>query len=109
MQSFQKLQLTDWRQFEHVEIDFSKQTTILTGSNGCGKTTILNVLSHHFGWNVNFVSTSVFRQEEEKEVFLRYQKVDIGRYGSRSIDQSGCNYLHERNYFKFDKPSRAFE
>jgi hypothetical protein len=31
--------------------------TVLTGENGTGKTTILNVLSRHFGWNLNLISS----------------------------------------------------
>jgi len=49
--NFKKLTITDWKQFENIDIDFHPQLTILTGANGCGKTTILNTLSRHFGWN----------------------------------------------------------
>ena len=31
--------------------------TVLTGQNGSGKTTILNTLSRHFGWDLQLVST----------------------------------------------------
>lgn len=57
MATFSKLNLRGWRQFHEVEIDFQKQVTVLTGENGCGKTTILNTLSQHFGWSLNLVST----------------------------------------------------
>lgn len=57
MTNFQRLTTESWRQFSHVDIDLSHQVTILTGQNGCGKTTILSLLSRHFGWNMNFVST----------------------------------------------------
>lgn len=57
MTSFSQLKLEGWRQFSKVEIDFDRQITILTGQNGCGKTTLLNILNRHFGWNLNFVST----------------------------------------------------
>jgi predicted ATP-binding protein involved in virulence len=57
MEKFSELHLRNWRQFDDVTIDLSKQITILTGQNGCGKTTLLTVLSRHFGWNLHFVST----------------------------------------------------
>ena len=43
MEQFKRLKLSGWRQFDNVDISFEGQTTVLTGGNGCGKTTILNV------------------------------------------------------------------
>src|SRR5262249_106771 len=53
---FAKLNIHNWRQFEHVEIDFHPRLTVLTGANGSGKTTILHLLNRHWGWNLHFVS-----------------------------------------------------
>jgi len=47
---FKKITLSNWRQFSSVEIDFHEKLTIITGANGAGKTTILRLLSQHFGW-----------------------------------------------------------
>lgn len=55
---FTKLKLNNWRQFESVEIDFHERLTVLTGANGSGKTTVLKLLSKHFGWQDRFVSTA---------------------------------------------------
>ena len=38
-----------WRQFKEVDIKFHKRLTIITGTNGAGKTSILNILNNHFG------------------------------------------------------------
>jgi predicted ATPase len=57
MAGFSSLEFRDWRQFRSVHIDFSQQTTVLTGANGSGKTTILSTLGHHFGWRIHLVST----------------------------------------------------
>lgn len=57
MPLFSSIEIHDWRQFAQINIDLSHQTTVLTGTNGSGKTTILNTLSKHFGWNFAFVST----------------------------------------------------
>jgi energy-coupling factor transporter ATP-binding protein EcfA2 len=54
---FTKLSLHAWRQFSSVDIAFHRRLTVVTGANGAGKTTLLNLLSRHFGWNVNLVST----------------------------------------------------
>lgn len=54
---FAAIKLGRWRQFNKVRIDLSRRMTILTGENGTGKTTILNILSRHFGWNLALVST----------------------------------------------------
>ena len=53
---FKKLHIQKWRQFSDVEIDFHEHLTILTGANGAGKTTILNLLSKSLGWTPQFVS-----------------------------------------------------
>lgn len=45
-----------WRQFAAVDITFHPRMTILTGSNGCGKTTLLGLLARHFNWNLPLVS-----------------------------------------------------
>lgn len=55
--TFKHLRLSGWRQFKSVEIDFHPNLTIVTGSNGAGKTTILNVLNAHYGWQGQLVST----------------------------------------------------
>lgn len=57
MQRFELLQLHHWRQFNDVHILLDSRMTVLTGENGTGKTTILNVLSRHFGWNLTLIST----------------------------------------------------
>lgn len=53
---FKGISLRQWQQFENVEITFHNKVTILTGSNGSGKTTILNLLARHNDWAVSSLS-----------------------------------------------------
>ena len=54
---FKSIQINKWRQFGEVDITFHDRLTILTGANGSGKTTILNIFNSHFGWPIQFVGT----------------------------------------------------
>ncbi|GAB3421969.1 AAA family ATPase [Niabella aquatica] len=54
---FKSIKINTWRQFEKVDIEFHPRLTILTGANGAGKTTILNLLNHHYGWPTELVGT----------------------------------------------------
>ncbi|MBR0735143.1 AAA family ATPase [Bradyrhizobium japonicum] len=46
---FKQLKLQNWRQFAQVDLQFHDRLTVLTGANGAGKSTILNLLSRHLG------------------------------------------------------------
>jgi len=75
MLNFEEITLKGWRQFEDIQIDLSSQTTVLTGANGCGKTTILNVLSRHFGWNINFTATPFAGKKKSQKIFSDLKKI----------------------------------
>src|SRR3989338_2739216 len=75
---FKKFTLdTPWRQFARVEINFHPQLTILTGANSSGKTTILNLLSYHFGWTPNLISTP---KMDSKNGILEYLSDVLERF-----------------------------
>ncbi|MBZ9795572.1 AAA family ATPase [Mesorhizobium sp. ES1-4] len=57
--AFEKLKIHGWRQFSEVSIDFHPRLTVIAGSNGAGKSTILRLLSQHFGFQNNLLSTPV--------------------------------------------------
>ena len=78
--NFKKLTITDWKQFEKIEIDFHPQLTVMTGANGSGKTTILNLLSRHFGWEHTELATPA------KEI-----KTGIFKYFSRWFKSETIN------------------
>ena len=62
---FTRLSIKDWRQFSNIDIVFHEHLTVLTGTNGAGKTTVLNLLSKSTGWNPQFVSSY---EKDEKGV-----------------------------------------
>jgi hypothetical protein len=66
---FKKLTIDHWKQFEKLDIDFHDQLTVLTGANGAGKTTILNLLSPHFGWSTIELATPA---KDEKSGFIKF-------------------------------------
>jgi len=55
--NFQKLTIQNWQQFQNIEVDFHDRLTILTGANASGKTTILNLLARHCGWDAKSLAT----------------------------------------------------
>lgn len=94
---FKRIVLENWRQFNKVDINFDDRLTILTGANGSGKTTILNVLGRHFGWISDIASTpklldagdlqydTDFRIDEKK---LKEQSEKVQRERRRMISGS---------------------
>jgi predicted ATPase len=69
VESFKKLTLRRWRQFEDVELDLTSHLCVLTGPNGSGKTTVLNVLGKHFGWNLQFLTASFLSEKQRRRVY----------------------------------------
>lgn len=66
---FKNITLENWRQFSAIDIDFHPNVTIITGSNGSGKSTILKMLSKHFGWNSIFLATPFLNKKEGNLVY----------------------------------------
>lgn len=70
---FKKIELNNWRQFEKIDIEFDNRLTILTGANGSGKTTILNVLGRHFGWIADIASTPQMLEQGEVKYYTDFR------------------------------------
>lgn len=95
MPHFQRIILRNWRQISNVEIDLSQKATILTGQNGCGKTTILNILSRHFGWNIQFVSTPFWGKRKTQQFWSdvwRARGAELNTESSELTDVGSITY-----------------
>lgn len=53
---FARLRLANWRQFSLVDIEFHPNLTIITGANGAGKSSLLNILGQNIGASRQFLS-----------------------------------------------------
>lgn len=87
---FSKLQLNHWQQFENIDLDIHERLTIITGSNGCGKTTLLNLFAKHSGWRGTSLSTP---KKDKKTGIVRF----ITRYFNGEQEDEG-NIIGEIAY-----------
>ena len=69
---FKSIKISDWKQFQTIDILFHPKLTVLTGANGSGKTTILNLLARHFGWNINELATPA--KDEKTGIFKFFNR-----------------------------------
>ncbi|MDE0302181.1 MAG: AAA family ATPase [Gammaproteobacteria bacterium] len=83
---FKSIEIHDWRQFSSVKICFHDKLTVLTGANGAGKTTILNLLNRHFGWNLQLVGTP---RSGKKGVIRFFSDLWKFRGSSPNVSDSG--------------------
>ena len=90
---FKQLTIDEWKQFQHLDLEFHPRLTILTGANSSGKTTILNILAKQFGWNFQEISTPEKHKETGRFVYFprAYQDHNIK-------DANIGNIIYENNY-----------
>ena len=92
---FTRLAISNWKQFDVVDIEIHPTLTILTGANASGKTTLLNLLSKHFGWQHQELATpAIDRVSGAFRFFTRWFKDVL-----KSTDQS-IGYLEYSNNSK---------
>ena len=81
-----------WQQFSKVEITFHDRLTILTGANGSGKTTILNMLAKHSdSGSAKFLATPYKVNEDCKMVCGGYKKEGVGKIGTIEYENNNLS------------------
>ena len=51
--TLQSLQLTEFRRFKNLKVDFAPNMTVIIGNNGTGKTTIIDAIAKSLSWFTN--------------------------------------------------------
>jgi hypothetical protein len=54
-----RITVKPWRQFGPLEIALDQRLTIITGSNGTGKTTLLSLIGTHFNWPLQLIGSPI--------------------------------------------------
>ena len=91
---FVSININTWRQIELVKIQFHKKLTILTGANGTGKTTILNILGNHFGWHTTYVGTP----KREKTGLIKWFSDFWQHWKEIKYEDTGRNIIGKLEY-----------
>ncbi|MBK9250423.1 MAG: AAA family ATPase [Proteobacteria bacterium] len=100
MAHFERLELNNWRQFEAIDIRFGTQTTVVTGANGCGKTSILTVLGHHFGWNLHSCLRHTYHGEREGFCIANSESATRSRWNARALQVFQRTLMNLRRQIK---------
>ncbi len=87
------LQLSEYRRFRTLDIDFDDQITVIIGDNGAGKTSIVEGISKTLSW---------FNNSLEKE------NINGKPVTPTDINVNASDYAEVTSNFKFDK-NNAFE
>lgn len=78
---FKSIEISEWQQFSSVTIEFHDRLTVLTGANGSGKTTILNLLAKHYGWEMPSLATP--REEKKTGIIQFFSRIFDGENKSQ--------------------------
>lgn len=88
-----KLQLSDWNQFDEVDIDFHQRVTILTGANGAGKSSILRLIAKQIGWDYEEVAKLHFSKNKNQFIAgVNFKKIVDFAENNRELK----NFLWEK-------------
>lgn len=111
-EGFKRLTLKDWRQFDRVDLDLSAQLTVITGENGTGKTSLLQVLGQAFEQDAQFVGTPT---RDDEGFFFQHGRRrpvasgEIEQIGVVTFASGGSAHVGIRHWNTTDQPSFAPE
>ena len=90
---FKRLELADWRQFQNVDVKLHDRLTVITGANGAGKTSLLNIFAEHFGWETPYLATpTILERGYEYLVGVFGKLLTIWRSGSDPVKVGEITY-----------------
>ena len=87
---FKRIIINEWQQFQEIDIDFQDRLTVLTGANASGKTTILNMLARHAGWQYSSLATP--KLVERTGIFRFFYRLFNGEDKSKDKVIGKLNY-----------------
>lgn len=90
---FKSMEIKEWQQFNDVTIEFHDRLTVLTGANGSGKTTILNLLAKHYGWEMPSLATPI--KEKRSGVISFFSRIFNGENKSETPTIGRINYTND--------------
>ena len=68
-----------------MNVDFHPVLTVLTGANGTGKTTILKLISKHFGWNLPFIASKRKKKSSKGLIFSHGRRRKVENVGATEV------------------------
>lgn len=92
---FKKLKINHWQQFDAIDLEIHDQLTILTGANGCGKTTLLNLLAKHSQSGWQSVSLATPKSEQDTGIIKYFSRLFKGEDKSNETIIGTIDYSNQ--------------
>ncbi len=103
-----KLELSDWNQFDTINIEFHPKVTILTGANGAGKSSILRLIARQVGWDYEEVAKLHFEKNKRSKFLagINFDKllnfIEYNKEPKKNLLEQIRNTEHWVDTFKYE-------